>query len=121
MLQVLKSFFIFVILISWLEVNCTNYNFKITEFDSQDPAILISDSLPYINGTLENKLLPYVGNGHLASTIFDKSVFLNGLYNGKHGESHRANLPNIHNFFFNSPDILFKMRQYVLHLKNGIN
>jgi hypothetical protein len=98
---------------------CQVYDF-INDFDTQHPAILLSDDLPYfLNGTLENKLLPYVGNGHLASTLFDKHVYLNGLYNGNRGESHRAGLPNIHNFFLNSPDSVFKDKQYALHLKNG--
>ncbi len=98
---------------------CQVYDF-INDFDTQHPAILLSDDLPFFpNGTLENKLLPYVGNGHLASTLFDKHIYLNGLYNGNRGESHRAGLPNIHNFFMNSPDSVFKDKQYALHLKNG--
>ena len=97
-------------------------NSFLSEFDTQDPAILISNDLPYLkNGTLDNKLLSYVGNGHLASTVFDTSIYVNGLYNGKEGESHRARIPNIHNFFLNSPDGNFKDKQYVLHLKNGEN
>ena len=97
------------------------YNF-ITEFDTQDPAVLISNDLPrFKNGTIENKLLPYVGNGHLASTVFDTTIFVNGLYNGHEGESHRARIPNIHDFFLNSLDTTWKDKQYVLHLKNGMN
>lgn len=99
---------------------CKVYNF-INDFDTQHPAILLSDELPnFSNGTLEDKLLPYVGNGHLASTVFDKSIYLNGLYNGNRGESHRASLPSIHNFLLNSPDSVFKDKQYALHLKNGL-
>ncbi len=91
-------------------------NSFITQFDTQDPTILISKELPSLN-----KLLPYVGNGHLASTVFDGSIYVNGLYNGKEGESHRASLPNIHNFSIQSPDTFFKDQQYALDLKNGLN
>ena len=91
----------------------------ISEFKENDPFVLLASELPYENSTLVNKLLPYVGNGHLASTIFGDSVYLNGLYNGYAEKSHRARLPNIHNFFIHLNSSNFLNKQYCLHLKHG--
>jgi hypothetical protein len=38
-----------------------------------------------------------VGNGHLSTTVFTDTVFINGLYNGERGESHRARVPSKNN------------------------
>ena len=47
--------------------------------------------------------MPYVGNGHLATTIFSDSIFVNGLYNGKLGKREEET-----SFFFHKiHDILF--------------
>jgi hypothetical protein len=95
----------------------------LTNFDAQDPTIRIADQLPFANRSIEYKLMPYVGNGHLASTIFNNAVYLNGLYNGHAGESHRARVPTVHNFFFISPvtnNQTFARQQYVLDLKRGV-
>lgn len=87
-----------------------------------NPTTLITDELPVNPSTsnIEPKLMPYVGNGHIASTIFNNAIFMNGLYNGQRGESHRARLPNVHNFSFISPAGNFTRQQYVLDLKNGL-
>jgi hypothetical protein len=93
----------------------------LTEFDTRDPFILLTHSLPVDeDNKIEYKVMPYVGNGHLASTIFDNKVYVNGLYNGKGGESHRARLPNIHNFTILSSDPFgFENIQFVLNLNEG--
>ena len=31
-----------------------------------------------------------VGNGHVATLVYSDTVYINGLYNGVRGESHRA-------------------------------
>lgn len=94
----------------------------ITNFDSNSPTLLIANKLPLTadNQAIEFKVMPYVGNGHLASTIFDKTIYVNGLYNGDRGNSHRASLPNIHNFNITSSNGGFTYKQYVLNLKEGI-
>jgi hypothetical protein len=67
--------------------------------NSQDPSIITIDELPKTDdNTINTRLMPYVGNGHLASTIFDDSIYVNGLYNGQRGVSHRGKIPNMHNF-----------------------
>ena len=53
---------------------------------TQDPSIITIDELPLTdNNTINTRLMPYVGNGHLASTIFDDAIYMNGLYNGENG------------------------------------
>ncbi|XP_077296184.1 protein-glucosylgalactosylhydroxylysine glucosidase-like [Arctopsyche grandis] len=34
-----------------------------------------------------------IGNGHVATDVFSDSVYMNGLYNGERGDSHRARVP----------------------------
>lgn len=41
----------------------------------------------------DERYMSSIGNGHLATDIFSETVFMNGLYNGKRGESHRARIP----------------------------
>lgn len=43
-----------------------------------------------------------VGNGHLATDVFSDTVYMNGLYNGEKGESHRARVPSWCNIRLNS-------------------
>ena len=40
------------------------------------------------------KFLPTVGNGHIATKIHGDYIFMNNLYNGYKGESHRAEIPS---------------------------
>ena len=66
---------------------------------SDDPSIITIDELPLTDdNTINTRLMPYVGNGHLASTIFDDAIYVNGVYNGQRGVSHRGKIPNMHNF-----------------------
>ena len=85
--------------------------FKISNFLKHDVFRLPLNS----DGSINTRLLPYVGNGHLATTLFSDSIFVNGLYNGKlgilrqkifikfmifdfsniSGDSHRARIPSI--------------------------
>jgi hypothetical protein len=86
----------------------------------KDPFILRWNSLPFSSqNKLNDKLMTYVGNGHLASTIFDKAIYLNGVYNGKRGVSHRARVPNIHYFFFNGSNAPFNDKKYELNMLDG--
>lgn len=93
----------------------------LTEYDPNDPTVLITDYLPLdsSNKTIDFRLMPYVGNGHLAATVFNNELYVNGLYNGERGESHRARLPNIHRFRLLRD--LFLYKQYILDMKHGNN
>lgn len=49
--------------------------------------------------------MPILSNGHIALQLLSPNVYKNGLYNGKHGLSHRARLPNYSNVII--PQIQF--------------
>ena len=55
------------------------------------------------DGSINTRLMPYVGNGHLATTIFSDSIFVNGLYNGKLGKRDEETIFFFHKIF----DLLF--------------
>lgn len=44
--------------------------------------------------------MPSLANGLVGFTVYGDSIFLNGLYNGPHGNSHRARIPNYSNLQF---------------------
>lgn len=73
----------------------------------------ISISLPN-----DSKLWPTLSNGHIGFTIFSNSVYMNGLYNGKGGLSHRARIPNFANIQFDDCRGAAKCK-YTLNLKHG--
>ncbi|KAJ2953896.1 hypothetical protein O0L34_g1527 [Tuta absoluta] len=64
---------------------------------SQDPHIFASHSLP-----TEDRFMPSIGNGHMATNVFSDTVYMNGLYNGRKGESRRARIPAWANIRLNS-------------------
>lgn len=37
---------------------------------------------------------PSIANGHLGTAVHSQEVFMNGLYNGRGSESHRAVIPS---------------------------
>lgn len=56
----------------------------------------------YSPGASEAHLMPYVGNGYVATQIESDSIFVGGVYNGpalsQSSPSHRARIPNLFNF-----------------------
>ncbi|CAH2067404.1 unnamed protein product, partial [Iphiclides podalirius] len=68
-----------------------------TDDVSDDPHVFSTYSLPS-----DNRFMPSVGNGHLATNVFSDTVYMNGLYNGFRGESHRARIPAWANIRLNS-------------------
>ncbi|KAI9552765.1 hypothetical protein GHT06_020645 [Daphnia sinensis] len=56
---------------------------------SLDSRIFESNSLP-----VDELEMPSVGNGQLATGVYTDTVYMNGLYNGELGESHRARIPS---------------------------
>lgn len=71
-----KFFYILLLCPSIVRLETSSYNFKTTELPSNPD------------------LLPTLGNGHLGFTIFSQNVYMNGVYNGKEGDSSRARIPN---------------------------
>ncbi|CAB3230488.1 unnamed protein product [Arctia plantaginis] len=49
-----------------------------------------------------DKFMPSIGNGHIATNIFSDTVYINGLYSGPAGHSHRARIPAWANIRLNS-------------------
>ncbi|XP_053605978.1 protein-glucosylgalactosylhydroxylysine glucosidase [Plodia interpunctella] len=64
---------------------------------STDPHIFSAHRLP-----TEDRFMPSIGNGHIATNIFSDTIYMNGVYNGKKGKSHRARIPAWANIRLNS-------------------
>uniref|UniRef100_A0A336MPP1 CSON002234 protein n=1 Tax=Culicoides sonorensis TaxID=179676 RepID=A0A336MPP1_CULSO len=47
---------------------------------------------------IDRKVNPVLANGHIGFTVFDTSIYMNGLYNGKGEKTHRARIENHANF-----------------------
>lgn len=56
-------------------INCDNYVFESNILNDQNR-------------------VPTLSNGHIGFTAYVDAVHINGVYNGKTGESHRARIPN---------------------------
>jgi hypothetical protein len=98
----------------------------IKNLDAQDPTKITVDELPLLkDGTLNKRLMPYLGNGHLASTVFDDAIYVNGVYNGERGVSHRARVPNMHDFDIKpsntSLERKFINKNYTMDFLHGIS
>ncbi len=65
--------------------------------------------------------MPSVGNGHLATGVHTDTVYMNGLYNGELGESHRARIPSQINIRLNSAANLNATQQrFILDTGKGL-
>ncbi|CAG7819586.1 unnamed protein product [Allacma fusca] len=85
------------------------------------PYVFESTSLPTDNdGNLLPRYMASVGNGHIATTVYTNVVFMNGLYNGERGESHRAKIPSRNNFRVSKADIDVSNEAYGLDVKRGV-
>ncbi|XP_026314471.1 protein-glucosylgalactosylhydroxylysine glucosidase-like [Hyposmocoma kahamanoa] len=81
----------------------TNYMVAKAQVDesvdvSEDARVFSTRNLP-----IDDRLMPSIGNGHIATNIFSDAVFMNGLYNGLKGDSHRARIPAYANIRLDSP------------------
>lgn len=73
--------------------------------------------LIYFSLPNDSKLLPTMGNGHIGFTAFSDDVYMNGLYNGHAGLSHRARIPNFVNIHL--ADCVEHNCKYSLNMKRG--
>ncbi|CAF3921149.1 unnamed protein product [Rotaria magnacalcarata] len=62
--------------------------------------IFTTNRLPWNGSVLDYRMMPYVGNGHVATVVFSDFIYMNGLYNGDNGTSHRARIPSTLNWQF---------------------
>ncbi|XP_074653505.1 protein-glucosylgalactosylhydroxylysine glucosidase-like [Tubulanus polymorphus] len=63
---------------------------KYAEFGDPINYIFSSTSLPK-----NPRFMPNVGNGHIGTVVGGNAIFMNGVYNGRLGESHRARIPSM--------------------------
>lgn len=64
--------------------------------------------------------MPSVGNGQLATVIYTDTIYMNGLYNGGLGESHRARIPSQINIRMNlGVNLKADQRRYILDTEKG--
>lgn len=47
-----------------------------------------------MNSIIDARVNPVLANGHIGFTVFDTSVYMNGLYNGQGKNTHRARIEN---------------------------
>ncbi|CAF4451865.1 unnamed protein product [Rotaria sp. Silwood2] len=59
-----------------------------------------TNKLPRIGPLLDFRLVLYIGNGHVATVVYSDFIYMNGLYNGENGTSHRARIPSTVNWKF---------------------
>lgn len=65
----------FLFTITFVLVLADNYVFETTQLNNYD-------------------VIPTLSNGHLGFVMYSDALHMNGLYNGKTGDSHRARIPN---------------------------
>ncbi|UJR10942.1 hypothetical protein I4U23_015127 [Adineta vaga] len=83
---------------------------------SASTTIFTTDKLPFNGSLIDYRIMPYVGNGHIATVIFSDFIYMNGLYNGENGTSHRARIPSTLNWQFK---IKPSTSSYSLDVKSG--
>lgn len=69
---------------------------------------------------IDREFMPTIGNGHVAFTIGQRNVYMNGFYNGERGESHRARIPNFANILIPYCENAIDECEYAMDAKNGI-
>ncbi|CAF1103336.1 unnamed protein product [Rotaria sordida] len=80
--------------------------------------IFSTDKLPLDGSSIDYRLMAYVGNGHVATVIFSDFIYMNGLYNGANGTSHRARIPSTHNWQFKLESLSSSL--YSLDVASGV-
>ncbi|CAF1665004.1 unnamed protein product [Rotaria magnacalcarata] len=84
---------------------------------AQSTTIFTTNELPSTGSSLDYRILPYIGNGHLATVAFSEFIYMNGLYNGDNGTSHRARIPSTLNWQFK---INLSSSAYTLNVSSGV-
>ncbi|XP_067687126.1 protein-glucosylgalactosylhydroxylysine glucosidase-like [Haliotis asinina] len=89
---------------------------------SNDPTVFQTDSLPRKGNSdeIDFRYMTSVSNGHLATLVYSPTVYLNGLYNGPTGWSHRARIPSTQALTANISGHPDAKRLYALDVKRGV-
>ncbi|CAF1358035.1 unnamed protein product [Adineta ricciae] len=82
----------------------------------ESTTVFSTDKLPSNGSSLDYRILPYIGNGHVATVVFSDFIYMNGLYNGDNGTSHRARIPSTLNWQF---QIDLTSTLYTLNVSSG--
>ncbi|ELU02128.1 hypothetical protein CAPTEDRAFT_222476 [Capitella teleta] len=62
--------------------------------NSADPWEVISSSLPTKSDkSVNTRYMPTISNGHIATTVYGDSIYMEGLYSGERKQTHRARIP----------------------------
>lgn len=75
------------------------------------------------NSIIDPRVNPVLANGNIGFTVFDTSVYMNGLYNGKGPKTHRARIENHANFQTEICNVRRKMAtkcRYRFNIRTGI-
>ncbi|XP_070540415.1 protein-glucosylgalactosylhydroxylysine glucosidase-like [Ptychodera flava] len=88
---------------------------KSTTFEAHELPLLA-------NGEIDTRYMASVGNGHVATVIYSNTTYVNGLYSGQEGFSHRARVPSknairVHFDPFVEKDI---SRHFILNTEQGV-
>ncbi|XP_067686916.1 uncharacterized protein [Haliotis asinina] len=88
---------------------------------SDDPDIFSTDKLPLKDNSeeIDFRYMASVGNGHLATLVKSDTIYVNGLYNGPKGWSHRARIPATQAITVTPQDGDEGTRVYSLYVKKG--
>ncbi|CAF1411448.1 unnamed protein product [Rotaria sp. Silwood1] len=83
--------------------------------DSNSTTIFSTDKLPRVGPVLDFRILPYIGNGHIATVVYSDFIYMSGLYNGENAIDHV--FPSTINWKF---IIISKSSLYTLNVSPGI-
>ena len=72
------------------------------------------------DGSVNERLLPSVGNGHIATNVFTDTLFVNGVYTGRLGESHRARIQSLYASEWEVEGCADPQRTYRLDTRQGM-
>lgn len=83
-------------------------------FLDQDVTVLSVDSLP------DGASMPTIGNGYLATLIHSDTMYVDGVYNGPNGTSHRARLRSTSSINITDFSFPVRDRKYSLDVGRGM-
>ncbi|CAL8123676.1 unnamed protein product [Orchesella dallaii] len=116
-----KSIFLYVAILIHCEFNGVFIKSQNFEDISPLPTVFESRTLPVDeNGNFLPRYMASVGNGHVATTVYTDTVYMNGLYNGERGESHRARIPSGNFIRMNPPSAQVQNQTFALDVAKGV-
>nr|XP_054758478.1 protein-glucosylgalactosylhydroxylysine glucosidase-like [Lytechinus pictus] len=64
--------------------------------------------------------MPTIGNGYLATTVYGNFIHVNGIYNGRYGDSHHTEVPSMADIHIESNGKEFFTESFMLNVIKGI-